>query len=260
MKTCGKCGANIDDPRLIACPECRRNLSQSSSSLTPEQEEYIVNKLWKKLWKFLVGGFSVLAIISLLLLVSGLIKAYNRGITKLEDTLVSKISDEFETSKITETVRSVAEKKATDMLTNRIMPVVDDFKKSIQTYLNEVAEMAKPPTLSLNAKEVNENGGVYQAIIQFKPSKDVPLGRLDFLIKIISDNDTIIASAIPKHGGYMGGAGSISKDGKQVSLSFGIIGGGNHPTIEIHLSGEALLQITGNKITEPVVVKVNNPY
>lgn len=277
MKTCPKCRYEIDDLRLVACPECGASLSESSLDLSQQDEDQILRKLWRRLLKYLFGGFSVLTIISIVLLVGGLIKAYNSGTAQIEKILVKRVSQEFETTRIQEIVEKAAKDQASDVLNNQISPVVEEFKEETQRYLNEireikqkvqlleielknVANMAKPPTLKLHAAQVNEKEAGLGVILQFKPSRDTPLGRLDFKVKIANICDTKILNAEPsvEHHAYTGGPARISDDGKQASFNFAIIGGASYPTLRLVLSGKAILHISGSKMEKLEIYSVTD--
>ena len=91
------------EDRLIACPGCGAAFSSGEPDrnlLTPQQEKYIVSKIWKRHWKFLFGGFSVLTVISVTFLAVALVKAYKSGTDYIEKKLVNKIDTEFEEPKI----------------------------------------------------------------------------------------------------------------------------------------------------------------
>ena len=52
---------------------------------------------------------------------------------------------------------------------------------------------------------------------------------------------------------------SISSDGRDASVEFTILGPEDYPTLEIKLSGETYLEITGNKIKQPIVTPIKRP-
>ena len=112
MKACPSCGDRIDDARLIACPRCGSGLDSSSLGLSAEHMQSIIRTLWRRLLKYLVGGFSVLTAISVLLLVGGLVKSYKAGIKRTEDLLVKRIDDEFQTDRIRSLMEEVVTQKA----------------------------------------------------------------------------------------------------------------------------------------------------
>ncbi len=124
------------DDRLVACPECGADFSSGEPDrnlLTPQQEKYIVSKIWKRLRKFLFGGFSILTVISVVFLVVALVKAYRSGTNYIENMLVTKITEEFEEPKIRKIMEQVAKAEARSVITNQINPIVKDFKAHISS-------------------------------------------------------------------------------------------------------------------------------
>ena len=143
-RKCTVCGAVTKDDRLIACPECRADFVSAEPDrtvLTPQQEKYIVGKIWKRHWTFLFGGFTVLTIISVALLVLALVKAYTSGTARLEKTLVDRVSREFEDPQIHALVSNLAAIKAEALLLEQIKPEVATFKAEVASQLAELKSL-----------------------------------------------------------------------------------------------------------------------
>ncbi|MDA2934935.1 hypothetical protein MYX82_11425 [Acidobacteria bacterium AH-259-D05] len=142
-KKCTSCGDLNTDDRLVACPNCGVAYSADPAPISTDQEHQIVQKLWKRLRLWLFGGFSVLTLVSVVLIVLSLIKAYTTGVKRLEDALVSRVEAEFQTERVTRTVQKVAADKATELMREEIAPVVDRFRNDTREAIDEAQETAE---------------------------------------------------------------------------------------------------------------------
>ncbi len=251
-RKCKICGEVTKDDRLIVCPECGGSFSNGESDralFTPQQEKYIISKIWKKHWKFLFGGFSILTIISVALLVFALIKAYTAGTVYLEKTLVNNISKEFEQPRIKQTIEEVAKSEARDVITNQVNPIVENFRAQI--------EKVKPPTLSLSSRETKKLESGYKITLQFTPSKNEPLGIIIFQASIDDDSDVQIVDFWPSGGAFISGKDSkkITSDGKKARLAYSLMSAGR-PKFDLTLSGRARIKIEGNYLENEIIVSL----
>lgn len=266
-RKCTVCHAVTTDDRLLACPECGADFVSGEPDrnlLTPQQERYIVSKIWRRHWKFLFGGFSVLTIISVVLLIVALVKAYNSGTAHLEETLVTRVAKEFEEPRIQKTVRDVAAERADEMMKKQIEPEVARAKQELQDQLvdvqsavDKIEEMAAPPSLSLHERSITANAGVYAIAMRFKPSKTMPLGPVVFVAEIQDNSEAKILDFWPKGSGFMTGDRSkkIQDDGQSARLEYQLIGFG-YPHIELKLSSPARVRILGNHELKPFILEV----
>ena len=142
MKKCTKCGTRIDDDRLVACPQCGTNFSEAALPLSSEQESYILSKLWRRLLKYLFGSFSIIGIISVVMIILAVVKAYRGGTLHFETMLIDRISQEFKEPRIRQTIQQVAENKAQELMLSNIEPEVEKFKNEIQSSLTGVQNKA----------------------------------------------------------------------------------------------------------------------
>jgi hypothetical protein len=249
-RKCTTCGVITEDDRLIACPGCGANFSSGEPDrnlLTPQQEKYIVSKIWNKHWKFLFGGFSVLMIISVLLLVYAFVQAYRSGIDSIEKMLTTKIATEFEEPKIREVIEQVAKAEAQSVITNQINPTVEDFKARI--------DRVKPPALKLTSHDTEKLDTGYKITLQFTPSKNEPLGVIIFHASVDDDSDVRILDFWPSKGVFRHGKDSkkIEEDGKQALLRYSLLGVGR-PSIDLTISGKARIKIQGNYLDEALLI------
>jgi hypothetical protein len=112
--------------------------------LADNERQYIIGVLWRRLRTWLVGGFSVLTLISLIGLVIGLAKAYTEGMDRVESILTEKIVKEFETPRIKETVGEVAQQRAEKMLASEINPEVERFRSQVEGKVAQLRTLSKP--------------------------------------------------------------------------------------------------------------------
>lgn len=266
-RKCTVCGAVTKDDRLVACPECGADFVSGEPDrtlLTPQQEKYIVSRIWKRHWKFLFGGFSVLTVISIVFLAIALLEAYKSGTAHLEKTLVDRVSKEFKEPRIKNTVREVAAERAGEMMKKQIEPEVARAKQELQGQLadvqsavDEIKKLAAPPSLSLHSSTITTNAGVYAAAMLFKPSKTMPLGPVVFVAEIQDGSQAMILDFWPKGSGFMTGDQSkkIQDNGRSARLEYQLIGFG-YPHIELKLSSPARVRILGNHELKPFILEV----
>jgi hypothetical protein len=131
IKKCKACGGVIDDPRLIVCPHCDKSLTESISEtleLSRDQENHIVTMLWHRLWrrtlKWVGWGITILVFFTGV----SLLGIYFKVTRYLETTLVTNISEQFQTPKIKNTVEEVAKNEANEILIKQVNPEVEQFK------------------------------------------------------------------------------------------------------------------------------------
>lgn len=152
MKTCHKCGNRIEDQRLISCPNCKALLTEHSAvpnSLSKEQEAQLLGSLWKRLLKYTIGGFSALAIISVITLFWSVKSAHKKATDWLAKDIRAKITEQFQEPKIADTVNRVASEKAEELLMNEIKPVQERFLHDVSVSREEVTS-AKKAILALS--------------------------------------------------------------------------------------------------------------
>jgi hypothetical protein len=146
MKWCETCGkaANDDD---IVCPDpkCRGHLGttpKDKAAMSHEEISAITKHVWKKIWKkhlFLIfGEFSLLMLIGLL----GLLDIYEKASDKVQNVIVTTITNEFQTDRIHATVSDVASNEAKGLLIAQVMPEVTNFEGQVSSRLAEINSTA----------------------------------------------------------------------------------------------------------------------
>jgi hypothetical protein len=136
----------------------------------------------------------------------------------------------------------------------------------IQSALNQLArdiaeakELAKPATLVLYAKEISKIDGGHSLKLQFKPSKNVTLGLIEFSATIPPTSRSRIFDFWPTldGGAFQSGSDSkkISTYGKSAKLTYSLMGAG-YPTIELKVTEQTDVIIGGNHLSTPVKIRI----
>jgi hypothetical protein len=135
------CGNEVDNDLLVACPKCHRILNDGQkpvSTLSGEEKKEIVNSLRKEILRFFFGGFSVLTVISVILLLVKFHDAYKSGMEKVETIITQRIADEFKDANITQRVQKAAEAQASHLLSEEINPQIEIFRSRIDSSLTDI--------------------------------------------------------------------------------------------------------------------------
>jgi len=126
------------------CPHCGRSPNQEHrrEGLAPKQmtPDQIAKQVWKKLK---VRIFTVLGVLSLVF-GYGFLQAYWGATKQLQELLNQKISQQFESSKIHDTVQEVAKNKAQQILEDEIRPEVINFKTEVKSQMGQLSPLASP--------------------------------------------------------------------------------------------------------------------
>lgn len=117
---------------------------------------------------------------------------------------------------------------------------------SLRKDLMQTAEMAEPPALSFHSKEIKKIGDSYETILFFKPSKNRPLGLIEFRVKISDSSNAKIIDFWPE-GAFTTGENpkKISENKKEALLMYNMLGVG-YPTVKLTISKPAKISILGN--------------
>lgn len=128
--------------------------------------------------------------------------------------------------------------------------------ESLQKELDKTSAQAEPPTLTLISHDVvtNENG--LTVTLRFEPSKNQPLGALQFIAQLpIGSNEKIISFSPTLGGGAYESSDKpsiITNEGKVARLTYSLMAVG-YPTMELKLSGPSPVQVSGEYIPAPIV-------
>ena len=121
--------------------------------------------------------------------------------------------------------------------------------------LLRVAEVAAPPRLNLESKEINQVEGEYEVRLEFKLSKNGPFGYISFGVEINPVSNAIINKLNPYGMQVYGSPGKISDDGKSATLWYVPIGA-LWQKIMIRLSAPCEITITSNHMQGNIVLQV----
>ena len=121
--------------------------------------------------------------------------------------------------------------------------------------LLRVAEVAGPPRLNLESKEIKQVEGEYEVRLEFKPSKNGPFGYISFGVEINQISNATINKLNPYNMQVYGSPGKISDDGKSATLWYVPIGA-LWQKIMIRLSAPCHITITSNHMQGNVVLQV----
>jgi hypothetical protein len=129
----------------------------------------------------------------------------------------------------------------------------------IETDLKIIREMARPNSIVLADKKINNLSNGKQILLQFEPTKNEPLGVIQFKIYLLDNSSTKILDIWPSldGGGFTAWEESkkIDPNGESAVLTYGLIGAGA-PLIEITISGPSKLRVEGNYLSEPIMIIV----
>jgi len=129
----------------------------------------------------------------------------------------------------------------------------------LEEQLEQTSKQATPPTLELLPVTVATSNTELVATLRFKPSKNQPLGTLQFYVELPIDSPARITDFWPTlaGGSYETGEDSklITEDGHAARLVYSLLGAG-YPTMELKLSGSAAVRITGNYIGDSILIEI----
>lgn len=130
MKICNNCKSIFQDNSKSICPRCNILLADSYSLYDKKDLVNDISNdgktLWNISWRVFLMLFSVLGIIGV---ISGFsIYSY---VGTLNNTINEKIAKEFDKPNITATIEKVAQKNASEQITNKIEPEVRRFNSKL---------------------------------------------------------------------------------------------------------------------------------
>jgi hypothetical protein len=175
MKVCPnpQCRARATDDRLIACEKCGTPFSEPTATaglnLTPEQENALLKRLFRRTAYYIFGGLSLMTAIGVIQLALSFGTLYRAGVKKVEDLLVDRVNQEFETERVKKTITEVAQDQAKYVLRAEIDPQVEQFKRdsekkiaSFEGYLNEMRNQyaAQYQTLAREVTRLKERNEI----------------------------------------------------------------------------------------------------
>ena len=140
-RECPRCRATVTDDRLLRCPSCRSFFTPLGISLAPEQEEEIYRRLIRRLKAYVFGSFSLLTLISSILMFDSLKSIYDRSVRFANGLVVERIDRDFREPRITQIVETVAADKAKDLLKTQVEPEVERFQHQTDQSLQKLDKL-----------------------------------------------------------------------------------------------------------------------
>lgn len=147
MKYCQTCGKVTDDDNIV-CPDpaCRGHLENSpplKSTISSDEIDTIVKKVWNRTWKrhvyLITGEFSLIMILGLF----GLIDIYHKASNAVQERIVTKIDGEFKTERIRATISGVAADRASQILEHEVHPAVAKLTNDIAVFSAKIEDLSK---------------------------------------------------------------------------------------------------------------------
>lgn len=149
LKRCPVCKIDVEN-KLICCPKCKGELvdkSYTDQFLSDEQINRIVGiavrKTAKTMWKRFAAALSIIAIGSFVYSGWTLDNLYKKAIHILENRLVEKIDEEFQTERIKSTVSDVAKNESKDLMNSIIKPEIKAFKDQTNSKVENFNQFIK---------------------------------------------------------------------------------------------------------------------
>lgn len=289
-KICPKCNSSVDES-LILCPKCKSDFSDKSSAplIDPILEKAIVNKVFKKMVKSMIGGFSLLTLISLVAISLSFKKVYTKAKNQVEENVSMKIKKEFETERITNTIKDAANEEAAKVIEIEFNPLINLFKENTETILEQTQtkinkiekqfihtiDEASPVRLLHHSTAIARDGDGFKALITFKTSKigkkkeimeskaritDYSDAKLTYFLPKTDDENPLLWNAVNvRHKGRLSNnmlPNIISYDGKEANFSYSL-GKDECVVIELKVTSQANVIISGNLLKAPLDISFN---
>jgi|WetSurMetagenome_2_1015567.scaffolds.fasta_scaffold40046_3 hypothetical protein len=125
--------------------------------------------------------------------------------------------------------------------------------------IQETKELAKPNSLIPIGKEVSKTPNGYSLKVQFKPTKNVPLGLIHFGVRLPKPSAVQILDFWPakESGAFESGPDSkqISPDKKSAQLYYSLLSA-SYPIVELTLTGSAVVTFESNYLEKAFAVEV----
>jgi hypothetical protein len=164
-KKCVKCGLLVSDGRLVLCPDCKGGLIEFGNTepiqLTENQMTELISKAKKgaakELWGWFWKGFAAIAVLSFIYSGFTLDKLYRKAIDIVQGQINERISEEFETPRIRNTISDIASLQSKDLMAKKISPIVNDFKDETNKQLSEINKITDFSMLLFAAQNGDRN-------------------------------------------------------------------------------------------------------
>lgn len=148
-----------------------------------------------------------------------------------------------------ELARSRYPKETTDLALQKLMNDMSELKSKTRFIEEKVVATEKRTNkpwlelVSINTKKMEND---YEAIIKFKPTNDIPIGKINFVAKIIGDSFSKIANFSPL-GSNMDIQIRNSVDNKEYSITFTPMSN-EEQTLQLKVTERTKIALSGSKI------------
>lgn len=136
---------------------------------------------------------------------------------------------------------------------------LEENNLTLDTELKKALVLAEPPKLNYSSTQPSPYQEGVSNIIIFKATKNEPLGRITFIIQLPINSQSNIIKVWPslKGGAFQTGDQSmqIAPDKKAAQLTY-LPMGAEFTAIEIILSQQSKIQISGNMLEKPCEVDI----
>jgi hypothetical protein len=122
-RICPNCGFKVQNDLLMICPECRQSLSDEIAKLSPEEENRVIRRLRRTVFRSMFLFAGVLTIITLISLWS-----IKEG---LEEAALERIDQQFEEPRIQSLLEGVVQTKTQDLMEHQIEPELKRFRQDL---------------------------------------------------------------------------------------------------------------------------------
>jgi len=126
---------------------------------------------------------------------------------------------------------------------------------SLQTELSKAKTLAAPAELVLAAHKSEQTELGPKIILQFKPTKNERLGRIEFDVSLSPDSTATIKRIKSLYNPCIGESAKVAHDGKSAQDAFTLLGTGL-PTFELVVSGPTGIRVKGNYLQTELTFEV----
>lgn len=268
---CKNCGCKLDSPHLLECPNCGMNPHSEHDKWTKAETRklawaFVRNHLWP-----IVVALSVLA---------GLVGftcneiyqvIYQGVLSNAKNHLTQLVNKQFEKKEARQMFEEVAKSEARRLILEEINPEVERFRTEIDSYVSEAREakgriesMEKElarlldrttsPVLSvIDTASEKTKGGIVRPIY-FDIDKNVPLGEIEFHVRLPADSAARITKFAPRAYGQIL-ASRLSDGGTSGLLRF-TTPSGSPPSLTVEVSTPTVVILRGNYMSKPEMLDV----
>ena len=154
-------------------------------------------------------------------------------------------------------VKAIAEMKTQSEKDRKEIEQVKSEILALKKEIDKTTELASPPSLILTGKIIKPIESGYEITLQFTPSKNAPMGMLEFIAAIDDKSNARILNMWPDvlGGAFEDNSRKVESNGKRAMVSYSLLSVGK-PTFNIRVSGKAEIKIEGNYLDKPIIFEI----